>query len=397
MQWHRLVFFLGGFDPKSPRHYHRLYRGAVKHRCQGEAGETVSVGPLQQAGPSEQFWDVQWSSAQGSSATRYTVLAWDDIVRQHWHRDLWHALGAYWRYYVGGTQQGLFGRVWPVAKDTWLLGMFPLLIALGMALACGLLGAVAAAFMPAWSTWLWLLTPLLWLLAWRQVETRLDSEWLVRLYGFSHLQAAGQVPELDARIAIMADALVKAASAARAAPGSDCAEILLVGHSTGSIVAASVMARALERAPWLGQEGPRLSFLTLGHCTPAVAFFSSASAFRRDLARVVAHAPLTWLDYSAPGDWAAFHRVGPWLSPGAATTWQGSPRFHAIMDASSYAIVKRNRLSMHMQYLRSSTVAGAYDYVRLTAGPLTLQAHWRHHHSPDAQASGLQERPRDCA
>lgn len=393
MEWHRLVFFVGGFDPKSPRHYHRLYRGAAKHRCLSADQEAVSVGPLRQASSWQQFWDVRWSGKGGSHDTRFTVLAWDDIVRQHWHRDLWHALGAYWRYYVGGTAQGLFGRVWPVARDTWLLGLFPLLIALGVALLCGLGAFGAAALLPDWSVWIWLLTPVLWLVTWRQVETRLDSEWLVRLYGFSHLQAAGRVPELDARISEMADAVVTAANAARQDPERRCQEILVVGHSTGSILAASVLARALERAPWLGQDGPRLSCLTLGHCTPAVAFFSSAIAFRQDLAQVVSHAPLTWLDYSAPGDWAAFHRVGPWLNAGAATTWQGSPRFHAIMDAASYEIVKRNRLSMHMQYLRSSTRPGAYDYVRLTAGPLTLNAHWRQHHAPGASDAPSFEQP----
>ncbi|TDM08369.1 MAG: hypothetical protein C4K60_02620 [Ideonella sp. MAG2] len=334
----------------------------------------------------QQAWDVNWTSTKLSHQTRYTVLAWDDIVRQHWHKDLWSALGAYWRYYVGGTQQGLFGRVWPVAKDTWLLGLFPLMICFGVAAVCGGLAGLLAWWTPSWSVWYWAAAPVLWLLAWRQLETRLDSEWLVRLYGFSHLQAAGRVPALDTRVGLMAKAVVSAAEQARASPEQACQEILLVGHSTGSIVAASVLARALELAPWLGHEGPRLSFLTLGHCTPAVAFFDSARAFRRDLAQVVGHSALTWLDYSAPGDWAAFHRVGPWLCTGAATTWQGSPRFHAIMDDSSFAALRRNRLSMHMQYLRATTRPGAYDYVRLSAGPWRLDEHLQNHHPGKAAA-----------
>ncbi|MDZ7813911.1 MAG: hypothetical protein U5L74_12765, partial [Ideonella sp.] len=185
MQWHRLVFFVGGFDPKSPRHYHRLYRSAAKHRRSGSALESVRVGPLHQASAIEQYWVVNWSDGDASYDTRMSVLAWDDIVRQHWHRTLWRALACYWRVYVLGLFEGVLRRIWPVAKDTWLLCMFPLLLCLAVALLSALGAVLAASLFPSGAAAIGALAPLVWLAVWRALETRLDSAWLIRLYGFS--------------------------------------------------------------------------------------------------------------------------------------------------------------------------------------------------------------------
>ena len=45
---------------------------------------------------------------------------------------------------------------------------------------------------------------------------------------------------------------------------TDADEVIVVGHSSGSFVAANVLARALARDPSLGTHGPRVALLTLG-------------------------------------------------------------------------------------------------------------------------------------
>ncbi|HSI57034.1 MAG TPA: hypothetical protein VLA16_05735 [Ideonella sp.] len=368
---HRQVFFLGGFDPKSPRYYHRLYRGAVAGRPAAQ-GERVSLTARRDAGPLLAEWDVRWESAGGETlATRYAVLRWDDIVLRHWARTGLQVLKDYWNVYVDGTRQRLFQRTWPSARATWVVGVFPLLVGSSLALLFGLLGAggwaLAGGPLSAW--------PLLagagalaalWLLTWRAVERRIDTEWLLRLLGFSHAQACDQLPELEERLDAMAAELVKAAS------GSTAQEILVVGHSTGSILAASVVARALRQAPWLGSQGPGLAMLTLGHCTPLLAYFERAQRFREELALLADAPALTWFDYSAPADWAAFARVPPWFRAGRARLHQASPRFHKTMAAADYQRLLKNRRALHLHYLNAPAIAGGYDVVTLTAGPLTL-------------------------
>jgi len=368
---HRQVFFLGGFDPKSPRYYHRLYRGAVAAHPAAQ-GERVSLTARRDAGPLLAEWDVHWQTPDGETlSTRYGVLRWEDIVLRHWARTGRQVLRDYWNVYVDGTRQRLFQRTWPSARATWVVGVFPLLVGASIGLMFGLVGAglwalaggpLSAA--PVLGGAVALL--LAWLASWRMVEKRIDTEWLLRLLGFSHAQACERLPELEARLDAMAQALVDEARV------STAREILVVGHSTGSIMAASVVARALRLAPWLGSQGPALALLTLGHCTPLLAYFERAARFRDELALLADTPALTWFDYSAPADWAAFARVPPWFVPGRARLHQASPRFHKQMAAADYRRLLKNRRALHLHYLNAPATAGGYDVVSLTAGPSTL-------------------------
>lgn len=386
---HRLVFFLGGFDPKSPRQYHRLYRRAAQARP-AAAGERVSVSARTDEGPLLSAWQVLWQPADGAAevSTRYHVMRWDDVVRRHWVRRGLQVLRDYLQVYGGGHRERLFQRTWVTARATWGVGMFPLALGLALALAT----AVPAAL-------LWVLLGLprtpaalaagtgaagsAWLLLWRTLEHRLDSEWLLRLLAFSREQARGRLPDLETRLDALAELLVAQASSSAAD------EILLVGHSTGSIMAASVAARALQRAPWLGRRGPGLALLTLGHCTPLVGYFDSADAFRSELAALRASPALVWWDFSAPADWAAFARVQPWMGEAAAAPQarlhRASPRFHRSMPAEDYARLLKDRRALHLHYLNAPLLPGGYDVVALTAGPLTLAQ--RHAALPAAGAA----------
>lgn len=365
MALHRQVFFIGGFDPKSARQYHRMYREASARRPATAAGERVQVGPRESVSPLLDAWSVDWQAPDAASLqTRYAVMRWDDIVRRHWPRRPARIARDYLNVYLRAGAQGMFQRIWRGSRTACWLALWPLGIGLGLMLASLLLGALLAGTGALSAAVALSAAFALGLLVWRVVARRWDSEWLLRLYGFTWYQASGQLPDLEERL----DAL--AAEVVRCAEADDAREILLVGHSTGAIMASIVLARALARAPWLGERGPALGLLTLGHCVPVLAWLRQAAAYRTELARLANHSALTWLDFSAPADWAAFAQVPPWLQPGRARLWQGSPRFHLTLDADAYQALLANRHALHMQYLRSPQRAGGYDPVELTAGPL---------------------------
>ena len=58
------------------------------------------------------------------------------------------------------------------------------------------------------------------------------------------------------------------------------------GHSSGTIMAATVLAKALRLDPSLGNYGPALSLLTLGQCMPMLACLPEAQDFRDDILSV---------------------------------------------------------------------------------------------------------------
>jgi pimeloyl-ACP methyl ester carboxylesterase len=188
-----------------------------------------------------------------------------------------------------------------------------------------------------------------WLLIWRGLEARIGSEWLLRLYGFTEAQADGRLPELEARLQAWAEL---ALAQLRAHP---CDEVLVVGHSTGGMLAVDLLDRMLAAEPELGQRPPRLALLTLGHCMPILAGLDHAKAFR-----------------AAPADWAAFARVGPWPQEGRARRRQVSPRFHQSMSEAGYRRLLQDRPALHLHYLRPQERSGGYDVVALTAGPTWL-------------------------
>jgi len=389
MPLHRRVFFIAGFDPKSPRFYHHLYRALAAHRppgAEGAGGPPVRVSARRRLNDWADEWDVQWPPSDGGEDlhTRYTMLRWDDIVRAHWARSAGTVLRDHWNFYVDGSRQGLFGRAWRVSRLNWFFIVFPLAVALVMALLWGLLATGAAVMLPLASRpW----GPLAigaaacigawW--SWRRLSHRLGSDWLMRLYGFSHAQAEGRVPELDPRVDAMAALIVQAAAESR-----DTQELLIVGHSTGATLAASALSRALVQAPELGRSGgPQLSLLTLGHCIPLVSYFATANQLRNELDALTAHRQLTWVDYTAPADWAGCGRISPWHRPGPAVLHRLSPRFPKILQPERYQALRRNRLAMHMQYLKPADFAGRYDLLAFTAGRQTL----RDRHPPEASTA----------
>lgn len=367
MPIHRLVFFIGGFDPKSTRFYHRLYREAARRRPTSPQQERVQVGARFRASDCVDAWDVHWLQPGSEPLhTRYAVLRWDDVVRQHWARSWRSTWQDYWRVYGLTGAQGVFGQIRRDAPAAFWLALLPLGVgALVLLVVLGLATGVAlAAALPAGPVLLAALP--LWLLVWRGLESRLNAEWLLRLFGFTWSQSHDRVPALEQRLDTLAEQLVEQVAA------DPPTEVLVVGHSTGSIMAVSVLARALAQAPWWGGQGPALGLLTLGHCTPILARLPAAQRFRSELQQLANTPGLTWTDLSAPADWAAFARTPPWLGEGKARLRQASPRFHASLTAASYARLLRHRQLLHLQYLKAPESTAGFDPVAWTAGPELL-------------------------
>ena len=212
------------------------------------------------------------------------------------------------------------------------------------------------------------------------LERQLHTSWLLRIYRFADLWARGRLPALENRLDAMAERVFRRVQA------RDCDEVLLVGYSVGSMLAVSVLARVLEKCRANGNAADQaaaermLALLTLGQCVPLLGLMPRASAFRRELAVLAGATGLRWTDYSAPGDWGSFALVDPLrickvvpAGMAALAPRMLSPRFHTLFDPADYAMLKRNKRRLHLQYLMAAPLPGDYDYFRFTAGPVPLQ------------------------
>ncbi len=377
----RHVFFIAGFDPKSPRYYQALYRREARRQSL-VSGLPVRVDKgCTRPTPFSTAWRVG-SEADGEVVdTVVEILQWDDIVRAHWTDSAWGVLTGGVRAVAFGLRDGAVGRMFRLFRPPVYAAFLPIVlmlmggllaVAIGIVVASALSGS-AAGLPPVFGAAAGTLTAFALTALLLRLVHRMQITWLLRLLRFTVLQANGQVAGLDDRLAAFA---TRIAAVAAAAENEAVDEILVVGHSVGASLAIDALGQWLDRQHDAGTRTPTL--LSLGHCMPLLSALTPASRFRQHLQRV-ANAGIDWLDITAPIDWAAFPGIDPVTAAGlppAPAGWHPrllSPRFHRLFSPATYAVLKRKRFKVHRQYLMAGERPGRYDYFAITAGPLTLR------------------------
>ncbi len=379
----RHVFYVSGFDPQGAPHYHRLYRDEAARQA-AVSGYRLEVGPRRKVTPVSAAWGLRYAGpdCDGEVVTTYEFARWDDVVRAHWprHRASVAAMtvAATWTYARAGALWRLLRWTWP--GFVAIFAPFLLVVTLaaaalgGLGLAVGVMGE-AGPWLPTAGLALWL-AALAGLGVW--ADRRWHMSWLVRTYHFATRQAWGHTPDLEARLDALGARLVEIVRADAAD------EVLVVGHSLGTSMAVSVVARALAQDP--RADWDKASLLTLGHCIPLLSFLPQASDFRSELGRVADALEGRWVDFTAPPDGCCAALV----DPVAATADDGtrhptpkllSPRFIALFEPDAYGPIRRDKFRCHFQYLMASQRPGDYDYFAITAGPLRLAERYVAHDS----------------
>jgi hypothetical protein len=379
----RHVFYVSGFDPQGPAHYHRLY---AEEACKQAAvsGYTLEVGPRQRAGEHASRWRVELQpGAPEGVTTTMEFLRWDDIVRQHWQRSRWAVMFSA----LGSTAQQIGnGVLWRILKTSWpafLVLVLPPALVIGLIAWAGLTLALTGVLLSRGgaagvvvSLTLGVLSAAGWIRFAHWAEGKVQMAWLMRSTRFILRQARGQAGALEARIDEFARRV------ASALDDHELDEVLVVGHSSGAMLAVSAAARALEmRATVSG--GSVLSLLTLGECIPMLSFQPEAGAFRRELAVLASSDAVEWIDFTAPPDGCCFALVDPTAvceEQTAAPKWKPpkrlSPRFAQLFERERYESIRKDKYRCHFQYLMASELRGAYDYFAVTAGPERLASRY---------------------
>ncbi len=375
VMFRRRVFFLPGFDPFPPRRYREIYRREAARQARICNYELVL-----QPGASGTGWSVSGRFPPGETLSRIEVLVWADLVRGSMSRT------------VGGTYMQLLktawvyigsGALWRLARlraAPVIAALYPVAMLLGqllLALAlAALAGGLFAHFAGGWPGWLGaalVALPVAWLvLDWfRRHDHRVYAYYLMHDFAFTSQERGAYPPALEARLRDFTRQLGDAL-----AQNDD--EVLLVGHSSGAYLAASVMAD-LIRAGHPRPNGPALSLLTLGHVVPMASFLPEAGRLRRDLALLSEQRGVFWLDVSAPGDACCFGLCDPVAVTGVAGPAQRWPlvisaAFNQTLSPAMQRKLRWQWFRKHFQYLHAFDRPGDYDYFAITAGPQTLAA-----------------------
>jgi hypothetical protein len=369
------VYYISGFDPRGAAFYHRLYRDeASKQSHHLEA--KIEVGPRMRSEPHVSGWTIRGDWQGTKVSTQYRFLGWDDIVRRHWESNAFRLFLSCVSGYLDYIACGALGRVGKTFRGPLLSAIYPLLYMLVLSM-CVVLGALAAWWITdrafesvaaAWAVAAATAAALTW--GGMQLAHQLGIFWLLRTYLFVYICGTRGVEALDRRIAGFA------ARIARDQNEAPCDEVLLVGHSVGTIVAASVAARLVrDMEP---DKRANITLITLGHCIPLLSLLPSATAFNQELRTLAQAKDLPWLDMAARADALCFSQANLLKASGIGDAANERPtaqpvRPFRMFRTREYARIKRNKLRLHFQYLMASDIPNEYDYFRMTAGPARIQ------------------------
>lgn len=370
----RTVFYISGFDPRGPVHYHGLYRSEGSKQA-AVNGLSPTVSKRQTVDAVEARWTVEATGVE----TGYRFLRYEDIIRAQWPRNGLAMYGAVARYSWHFLRMGVFRMIHRNSWPSFVAVTYPGLLIAGLYLAALITGVLVALIAGIFVGEIaWLLVPpalVLPLLPYRFIEKKYNAFWLARSCAFLVDRSLGRVPGIEERCAEFAKRVAEAVNAGE----SD--EVLIAAHSVGTHLAVTVAARALE------QIGPdkRFSLLTLAQAIAMTPSEDAAEQFRRDLLAISVSEQIDWIDVTSAVDGSCIPLTDP-LSASNVTRPQGarvqpklvSARFNKQFSPETYATIRRDFMRTHFQYLMSGEIAGDYDFFLITAGPLTLAERFAH-------------------
>lgn len=370
----RRVLYIPGFDPFPARRYRELYRteGAKQADL---SGYDLTVG----RGAGAEGWTVTARIDGQAVETQFEVLTWSDIVRDSMDRSIFatylQLARTAWVYLSSGALFRLARlRQGPVIAALYPVGvlLLQLCVALGVGAAVVAAGARLIPTLPPVVFWPPAALVVWSLLRWfKSLDRKVFAHYLMHDYAFTAQDGGAYPPALDARVAAFADRIA-------AACDSPAEEVLIVGHSSGAHLAISALAD-LKRAGRV--EAGRCALLTLGHVVPMVSFLPKANRLRSDLHLMSEQADISWVDVTAPGDGCAFALCDPAGVTGVAPADQTGPlilsaAFTKTLRPDTLRALRHRYFRLHFQYLCAfdnlQGETGAYDYFRITAGPMRL-------------------------
>ena len=374
----RTVFYVEGYDPRGPAHYHALYRDEAARQAQVN-GLAMTVGPRRKIDQMSSGWSV----SSPESETRYIFLRYDDIMRERWPKTGAAVLRDILRYSLAYLRRGVFAAMFRLFRPIFYFAILaPALVLAAVLLA--IFAGVAAGLLLHWAAGLAATVAVFTGLVALQprLDPHIEAFWLARICAFTADLADG-IPAIEART----DAFAERIAAEVMRKQTD--EVLVVGHSVGSFIGASACARALTR---MGKTEGRISFLTLGQSIPMYSVQPKASSFRAELTQLTADPRLTWVDVSAPSDGLCFALTDPISASGLKQADPENPkpvlmsaRYVKLFSPKTYAAMKRDFYRHHFQYLMAAELTGEYDYFLITGGATSLAARYADHDAaPDA-------------
>ncbi|MEQ1940860.1 lipase [Mesorhizobium sp. VNQ89] len=389
----RCVFFIGGYDPKTPAaFFRRLSREMELFETtwdvqssrsdvatpEGDVGIlTVTSSHRQAAHPQNDAYELPAEDRDWQVTTDFYFLGLDSIVTTDAARPLsvrlFRYLVAFFDYWLTGTAFSFFSRSWRFA----LYFLYPFVTTVFLFLVAFFASSAVLRFLGIDSL---AIAMLIALVALFPLLATLGKRWsvthLMDLWSFSSEYLRGKRPEAE-RLMDRYAAIV--AQAAKAQPYD---EIILVGHSTGGGLILEMAARSLVADPLLASRDAGVSLLTLGSTALKFGLHPAASAFRARVQTLVDEPALGWSEFQCLIDVINFYNTDPVVEMALRPRSSGGAAFPVIrkvhlrdmMGVSRYRQIRRRFFRIHYQFIMGNAQRYFYDFFHICFGPDPLWA-----------------------
>jgi pimeloyl-ACP methyl ester carboxylesterase len=379
----RHVLYVEGYDPRGASGFFELFRRTCE-RAQKLWPFTAAVQPVEIDSDDLAHWRVELRGANWQTATHYDFLRLEDHIRADMNRPTIPQVVRGLGWFAGDLLTGATFRIFYAAWRFALHLLYFQLLLLAWVAAGVIFGLLVERAATGWLGWpvptavtLSVIAAFAVILALRAVADRwrliqINSCWTT-LRRFGRGRATWLDPVIDAGARRLLDVL--------RADASD--ETVVVGHSTGGVIASAVVARALELDPELVR-GANLTLLTLGSVMPAVALHPAAQRMRDIVRRLATSPALAWIDCQSRKDIMCFANFDPVAGIGVHVEdqhrnpllWRIS--FKEMISPEDYNRFRWSYFRVHYQYIMAGDRPAPYDYILLVGGPMRT-AEWPQH------------------
>jgi hypothetical protein len=249
------------------------------------------------------------STGEGwSASTRFVQFSWSDIIEKYenesYPQSLFHNFPKYFSFFLDKSVR----KYRETSLRYWGFTIYPILMMVAFAIVSWFtVSALFSLIFPGVELH-WLFQAFtafgLFLVLCKWPGDLAYMNLSVNDWGFARDMVSGSNSEIEKRYETFASQVI------REITSSSHDEIIIVGHSFGSVWAVAALANALEKKPKL-LRGKRVTFLALGSSLLKIALVRRAKKFRVWVRHVVGLDNLVWHEIQTKTDFISFYKSDP--------------------------------------------------------------------------------------
>ncbi len=362
----RAVYFIAGFDPNGAQYLYWLFRREIG-KDNALHGRMTNIGRLTPDAEGLPGWRIETEDAGRPVVVDYTVLSPRQVVVGNYYvRDVFRLIVAYFAALFAFIRSGAILYLCKAPAPAFAVLVYVMLAVpgffwIGTTLAHWPMLLLPESVGEPWRLLGRLAGGLIFLQAVYLAERVIWLYFFVSALRMLTLQAAGRAHALDR----MVEDWARIVAARQGERGYD--EVLIVGHSLGSIQGIE-MAERLLRDPAFAGAG-RLSLLTIGSADGLLSCHRNATRFHAATATAATSPDLVWVEYWAPTDAICRGWVDPVAFAGIdlGGRAQRGPAMRKVDLASMFPglnpkRVPFNLVKQHFLYLSAAAAKTGYSY-----------------------------------